>query len=78
MKVSKVETLVVNAGIRNWIFVKVETTESVLYGWGESTTGSKTKSVVAAIEDISRLIIGHEPLARRMNVTHLRRMFMLL
>ena len=62
MKISKVKTLVVNAGMRNWIFVKVETTEPGLCGWGESTTGQKTQSVVAAIEDVSRLIIGQDPL----------------
>jgi galactonate dehydratase len=62
MKITNVSTLVVNANMRNWIFVKVETDQPGLYGWGEATLEWKTKTVVGAVEDISRLIIGEDPL----------------
>ncbi len=61
MHITKISTLVVNARMRNWIFVKVETSEPGLYGWGEATLEWKTKSVVGAVEDLSVLLIGQDP-----------------
>ena len=61
MKITRVSSLVVNANMRNWIFVKVETDQAGLYGWGEATLEWKTKGVVGAIEDVSRLLIGEDP-----------------
>src|SRR5215212_2325460 len=61
MKITRVSTLVVNANMRNWIFVKVETDQDGLYGWGEATLEWKTKGVVGAIDDVSRLLIGEDP-----------------
>jgi galactonate dehydratase len=62
MKITRVSSLVVNATMRNWIFVKVETDQAGLYGWGEATLEWKTKAVVGAIDDVSRLLIGEDPL----------------
>jgi len=61
MKIAKISTLAVNARMRNWVFVKVETDQPGLWGWGEATLEWKTKAVVGAIEDISVLLIGHDP-----------------
>jgi galactonate dehydratase len=61
MKIARVSTLVVNARMRNWVFVKVETDQPGLYGWGEATLEWKTKGVVGAVEDVSRLLIGEDP-----------------
>src|SRR5918911_4596808 len=61
MKITKVSTLVVNANMRNWIFVKVETDQDGLHGWGEATLEWKTKSVVGAVEDVSRFLVGEDP-----------------
>ncbi len=61
MKITRVSSLVVNANMRNWVFVKVETDQPGLYGWGEATLEWKTRSVVGAIEDISRYILGEDP-----------------
>ena len=61
MKIRRVSSLVVNANMRNWVFVKVETDQPGLAGWGEATLEWKTKGVVGAIEDVSRLIIGEDP-----------------
>lgn len=61
MKITKIETLVCNARMRNWIFVKVSTDQPGLYGWGEATLEWHTRSVVGAIEDISHLLIGEDP-----------------
>jgi len=56
-----VRGVVVNAGMRNWIFVKVETNDPELFGWGEASMEWKTRSVAAAIEDLKVFIIGDDP-----------------
>jgi len=61
MKITKIETLVCQARMRNWIFVKVLTDQAGLWGWGEATLEWHTRSVVGAIEDISQLIVGEDP-----------------
>ena len=62
MKITSVETFVCNAVMRNWIFVRVETDQPGLYGWGEATLEWHTRSVVGAIEDLAELLIGEDPL----------------
>ncbi|RME86247.1 MAG: galactonate dehydratase [Caldilineae bacterium] len=61
MKITAVKTVVVNAEMRNWVFVKVETSEPGLYGWGEATLEWKTRAVVGAVEDLAPMIIGENP-----------------
>lgn len=61
MKITAVKTLVVNARMRNWVLVKVETDQDGLYGWGEATLEWKTKGVVGAVEDLAVLLIGQDP-----------------
>ena len=47
--------------MRNWVFVKVETDQPGLYGWGEATLEWKTKGVAGAVEDLAVLLIGQDP-----------------
>ncbi len=47
--------------MRNWIFVKVETDQPGLIGWGEATLEWHTRSVVGAVEDLAQLLIGEDP-----------------
>src|SRR6202453_4062859 len=61
MKITKIETHVCQARMRNWIFVKVYTDQAGLGGWGEATLEYHTRAVVGAIEDISQLLIGENP-----------------
>jgi galactonate dehydratase len=61
MKISRIETRVCHARMRNWIFVKVVTDQPGLFGWGEATLEWHTRGVVGAIEDLSQLLIGEDP-----------------
>jgi len=61
MKITGIRTLVVNAEMRNWIFVRVDTDQPGLYGWGEATLEWKTRAVTGAVEDLAPLIIGRDP-----------------
>jgi galactonate dehydratase len=61
MKITALKTLVVNAEMRNWVFVKIETDQAGLYGWGEASLEWKTRSVVGAVEDFAPMLIGEDP-----------------
>ncbi|HJW84621.1 MAG TPA: galactonate dehydratase [Anaerolineae bacterium] len=61
MKITGVKTVVVNAEMRNWVFVKVETDQPGLHGWGEASLEWKTRSLVGAVEDFAPMIVGEDP-----------------
>jgi galactonate dehydratase len=61
MKITRITSTVINAGMRNWVFVRVETDVPGLFGLGEATLEFQTRGVVGAIEDLSLLIIGQDP-----------------
>jgi galactonate dehydratase len=59
--ITAIKSLVCHARMRNWIFIKVETDQPGLIGWGEATLEWHTRAVVGAIEDLSTLLIGEDP-----------------
>lgn len=61
MKIAAITTRVVNADMRNWVFVRVETDQPGLFGWGEATLEWKTQAVVGAVNDLAPLLIGRDP-----------------
>jgi galactonate dehydratase len=61
IKITGIRTIVVNAEMRNWIFVKVETNQDGLYGWGEASLNWKTRAVTGAVEDLEPLLLGRDP-----------------
>jgi galactonate dehydratase len=62
VRVTAVETVVVNAQLRNWVFVKVSTDEPGLVGWGEATLEWKTRAVAGAVDDLAELVVGEDPM----------------
>jgi galactonate dehydratase len=60
VKITNIGTVVVNARMRNWVFVKVETDEGII-GWGEASLEWKTRGVAGCVEDLAPLIIGQDP-----------------
>jgi len=61
VKITAVTTLVCHARMRNWVFVKVQTDQPGLHGWGEATLEWHTREVVGAVEDLAELLIGQDP-----------------
>ncbi|MGN6549805.1 MAG: enolase C-terminal domain-like protein [Pararhizobium sp.] len=61
MKIRAIETHVVNARMRNWVFVRVLTDEPELHGWGEATLEWKTRAIVGAVEDLAPIVVGRDP-----------------
>ena len=61
MKITSIEPVVVNAGMRNWVFVVVRTDQGGLEGIGEATLEFQTRAVSGAVQDLAKLIIGRDP-----------------
>lgn len=61
MKITAIKSLVCHARMRNWVFVKIETNQPGLIGWGEATLEWHTRSIVGALEDVATLLIGEDP-----------------
>lgn len=50
MKITAITPLICHARMRNWIFVKVETDQPGLFGWGEATLEWHTRAVIEVNE----------------------------
>ena len=61
MKITSITARVCNAELRNWVFVRVETDDAGLIGWGEATVEFKTQAIVGAIADLEPMLIGQDP-----------------
>ncbi len=61
MKVTALRTVVVGNPWKNWLFVVLETDEG-LRGLGEGTLGLSTKPVEAALHEVTRFVVGEDPL----------------
>ncbi len=61
IRITGVKTIVVNAEMRNWIFVKVLTDQPGLYGWGEASLNWKTRAVTGAVADLEPMLLGRDP-----------------
>ena len=60
IKITNIETFIVDAGWRPWTFVKVETDAGVT-GYGECSDGRNPNGVVGTIKDFTPLLIGRDP-----------------
>ncbi|MFN8492575.1 MAG: mandelate racemase/muconate lactonizing enzyme family protein [Caldilineaceae bacterium] len=65
MKITNIETFIVDAGWRPWIFVKVETDEGAT-GYGECSDGRNPYGVTGVIKDLTPLLVGQDPRAYEM------------
>ncbi len=58
MRISRIETFLVPP---RWLFVRVET-DSGIVGWGEPVVEGRSETVRTAVEQLSELLIGADPL----------------
>ena len=65
MKITDVETFVVDGGWRPWIFVKVETDDGIT-GYGECSDNRTPHGVVGTVQDLKPGLIGSDPRAYEM------------
>jgi galactonate dehydratase len=62
MKITKLETFIVDGGWRAWTYVKVETDEGIT-GWGECSDTRVPNAVCGAIRDLTPVLVGQDPRA---------------
>lgn len=62
MKITRITPIMAEGGHRIIVFVKVETDQPGLVGWGEASLEGKSRAVVGCIEDLAPMIIGEDPL----------------
>ena len=65
MKITQIETFIVDAGWRPWIFVRVDT-DAGISGWGECSDGRSPYGVTGTVRDLIPLLIGKDPRAYEM------------
>ncbi|WP_382303549.1 galactonate dehydratase [Herbiconiux sp. UC225_62] len=61
-RISRVRSFVTFGGVRNWIFVRIETTDG-LHGWGEASTELWEGTVRAAVDELGARLLGADALA---------------
>ena len=62
MKITQLETFVVDGGWRAWTYVKVETDEGIT-GWGECSDTRVAHAVGGAVRDLESVLVGQDPRA---------------
>lgn len=61
MKITELKTVIVGNPWKNWLFVKLYTDEGMV-GLGEATGGLETTPIEAQLRELSRFVIGEDPL----------------
>ncbi len=63
MKITAVTPFIVDPGYgKNWLFVKVETSDG-LHGWGECyTQADRDHSIAAFVHQLARYLVGRGPI----------------
>ncbi len=62
MKITSVTPFIVDGGFRPWTFVKVETSDPGLVGWGDCTDWGSPGPVAATVERYAEWVIGRDPM----------------
>ena len=62
MKITNVKTFLVDGGFRPWTFVKVETSDPGVVGWGDCTDWGSPGPVAATVERYAEWVIGRDPM----------------
>jgi L-alanine-DL-glutamate epimerase-like enolase superfamily enzyme len=62
LKITKIEPFIVDGGFRPWTFVKVETSDPGVVGWGDCTDWGSPGPVAATIQRYSEWVLGRDPM----------------
>src|SRR5262245_66086176 len=61
MKISRIKAYSIASPVTDWTYVKVETDEPGLIGWGECSLPGKPRGVLGAVADLQKLVVGADP-----------------
>jgi galactonate dehydratase len=62
VKITAIRTFIVDGGFRPWTFVRVETNDPGLVGWGDCTDWGSPGPVAATVERYAEHVIGKDPM----------------
>ena len=62
MKITAIKTFIVDGVFRPWTFVKVETDQDGLVGWGDCTDWGAAGPVAATVERYAEWVVGRDPM----------------
>jgi L-alanine-DL-glutamate epimerase-like enolase superfamily enzyme len=62
MKITAVKPFIVDGGFRPWTFVKIETGDPGLAGWGDCTDWGSPGPVAATVERYAEWVVGRDPM----------------
>ena len=62
MKITRVKTFLVDGGFRPWTFVKIETSDPGVVGWGDCTDWGSPGPVAATVQRYAEWVIGRDPM----------------
>lgn len=62
MRITGIKTFIVDGGFRPWTFVKVETSEAGLVGWGDCTDWGAPGPVAATVGRFADFVVGRDPM----------------
>src|SRR5579884_188432 len=62
MKIVNLKTYVMHANWRNYIFLEAVTDDNGIVGYGEATLANNQYSVLGAIQDLRKYVIGRDTL----------------
>src|SRR3989304_3692077 len=60
MKITRIDTLICDAGFRPWLFVKIQTDDGVT-GYGECSNSRTPWAVVGCVKDLEAVLLGRDP-----------------
>jgi galactonate dehydratase len=61
MKITRIKTFFADGGQRVFVFVKVETDQPGLVGWGEASLEGKPRAIAGCVADMEPMIVGEDP-----------------
>ena len=62
LNVTRIRTFIVDGGFRPWTFVKIETSDDGLVGWGDCTDWGSPGPVAAMVERLAEFVVGQDPM----------------
>jgi L-alanine-DL-glutamate epimerase-like enolase superfamily enzyme len=62
VKITRIRPYIVDGGFRPWTFVKVETSDDGVVGWGDCTDWGSPGPIAAMVERFGELVVGRDPM----------------
>lgn len=62
MRINRVKPFIVDGGFRPWTFVKIETSDPGVVGWGDCTDWGSPGPIAATVERYAEWVVGRDPM----------------